>query len=239
MEPSISGHYPMVSVHQLEKYKCCGWARCRALGKPAFLAGAPPSHLVHTARGRSARFVGETLSMWAQRLPHRLCQLLYRGQQLQSTCMPGGSPSPSASNFTCSGQNGLHRLVRRQRRAVASISARRSVPIGASGGSTRPLSSLLHPRSQFSVARLRPRAATSGWGRSPARHGSVSPPQLMDWLIEPPHGGDRDRVRQLAQLVRQQETPGMLRIAADLHRRGGDTAEADALLARAEKMEAK
>ena len=62
----------------------------------------------------------------------------------------------------------------------------------------------------------------------------------VDWLIEPClAGGDRDRVRQLAQLVRQQETPEMLRIAADLHRRGGDTAEADALLARAEKMEAK
>jgi hypothetical protein len=61
-----------------------------------------------------------------------------------------------------------------------------------------------------------------------------------DWLIEPYlASGDRDKVRRLAILVRQAETPEMLKIAADLYRRSGDPAEADALQARAENLEAK
>jgi hypothetical protein len=59
-----------------------------------------------------------------------------------------------------------------------------------------------------------------------------------DWLIEPYlASGDSDKVRQLAHLVRQQETPEMLHIAADLYRRCGDNAESKAMLERAEKME--
>lgn len=59
-----------------------------------------------------------------------------------------------------------------------------------------------------------------------------------DWLIEPYlAGGDRDKVRRLAILIRQAETPEMLKIAANLHRKCGDRAEADALLAQAEKQE--
>jgi hypothetical protein len=59
-----------------------------------------------------------------------------------------------------------------------------------------------------------------------------------DWLIEPYlASGDRDKVRQLALLVRQMETPEMLHIAAELYQRCGDNTESKAMLKRAEKME--